>query len=408
MRIFHRLLLAVFATLIAACSPGEKAVFGEPVTLAVPSSGLTTGPRFTDGPGDELILSWMESGEAGTSLKFAQLNGVEFGAPANVVNEPRMFVNWADLPSVMHVAGDHWVAHWLRYSADATYSYDVVLSQSFDGGATWGEPLASHTDGTPTEHGFVSMHREEDGIALLWLDGRDTATEPGDDVLATSMTLRSAVISTDGARLHEQLVDASVCDCCQTDVAVGANGPVAVYRDRTADEIRDIYITHFADGAWSDGVRLFADDWKIAGCPVNGPSVITRGNLVAVSWFTAAHNKPAVRVVISRDGGQSFSAPVEIAAGRISGYVGLAFLGDASLAVSWVGRNESGQNDLRLRRLSLDGQAGPVHHIREIHQLRVFPQLAHRNDNLVLVWTDEVDDERQMHAVRVPVSLPAP
>ena len=48
-----------------------------------------------------------------------------------------MFVNWADLPSVQHVNQDHWLAHWLRYSADKTYSYDVVVSQSFDGGESW-------------------------------------------------------------------------------------------------------------------------------------------------------------------------------------------------------------------------------------------------------------------------------
>jgi len=406
MPIFQRLVLIVFAAFIAACSPSEKAVFGKAEAIAVPSSGTVTGPRLTDGPDDELILSWMESGDAGASLKYARLDGNAFGAPSKVVNEPRMFINWADLPSVTHVVGGHWVAHWLRYSADTTYSYDVVLSQSFDNGSSWSEPLAVHTDGTPTEHGFVSMHRDDDGIALLWLDGRDTAGEAQEDVLATSMTLRSAVISADGTRLHEQLVDDSVCDCCQTGVAVGAGGPIAVYRDRTADEIRDIYVTRFVDGAWETGVRLHEDNWKIAGCPVNGPSIVARDNLVAVSWFTAANNSPAVHVVISEDGGDSFSAPFEIAAGRIAGYVGLALLDDASLAVSWVGRSESGGNDLRLRRLSLDGQAGPVQHIRQIDQLRVFPQLAYRNGYLILVWTDEIDGTRQMNAARVPVSLP--
>ena len=406
MRISQCLVLTLFAALIAACSPGERPVFGEAVAMAVPASGWVSGPRFSEGPGDELVLSWMESGENDTSLNFARLDGNDFGVASKVVDEPGMFVNWADLPSVTHIEGEHWVAHWLRYSADATYSYDVVLSQSFDDGATWGEAVTAHTDGTPTEHGFVSMHRDKDGIALLWLDGRDTAGEPQDDVLATSMTLRSAVIAPDGTRLKEQLVDDSVCDCCQTDVAVSAGGPIAVYRDRTADEIRDIYITRFVDGAWRPGVRLHADNWKIAGCPVNGPSIVARENLVAVSWFTAAHNNPAVLVVISEDGGESFSAPIEIATGRIAGYVGLVFLDDASVAVSWVGRSESDGNDLRIRRLSLDGQAGPVHHIRDIHQLRVFPQLAYRGGHLILVWTDETGDARQMHAARVPVALP--
>ena len=70
----------------------------------------------------------------------------------------------------------------------------------------------------------------------------------GENVLDTSMTLRSAVITRRTvSECDEQLVDDSVCDCCQTDVAISASGPVAVYRNRTAEEIRDIYITRLVD-----------------------------------------------------------------------------------------------------------------------------------------------------------------
>ena len=54
------------------------------------------------------------------------------------------------------------------------------------------------------------------------------------------MTLRSALISTDGVLLEDHLVDDLVCDCCQTDVAETAHGPIGVYRNRTRQEIRDI------------------------------------------------------------------------------------------------------------------------------------------------------------------------
>jgi hypothetical protein len=90
----------------------------------------------------------------------------------------------------MHVKDDHLIAHWLRYSADKTYSYDVVVSQSVNAGETWSEAVTAHSDGTPTEHGFVSMYPDVDGVGLLWLDGRDTANEPAENVLDTSMTLR--------------------------------------------------------------------------------------------------------------------------------------------------------------------------------------------------------------------------
>ena len=397
--------LVAFSAFVTACSPPDGPVFGPPIEVSIPAGIGVSGPRFSEGTDGDLVLSWMESGESGTTLLYSPLSGDSFTTPNRVVTEPRMFVNWADLPSVMHIRARHWIAHWLRYSSDETYSYDVVVSQSFDDGMSWTEAVTAHNDGTPTEHGFVSMHPEADGVALLWLDGRDTANEPGNNALETSMTLRAAVMAPDGQLNREQLVDDSVCDCCQTDVAVSSGGPVAVYRDRTIEEVRDIYITRYAAGKWQPGTRLYEDNWVIAGCPVNGPSIVAQDEIVAVAWFSAANNRPVVRVLLSADGGTTFAEPVEVSAGRISGYVGLDFLGDNSLAASWVSRNASGSNTLNVRRITRDGHLDATLEVAEISQLRVFPQLAHRQENLFLVWTDESDDGRHMQAVRIPVEL---
>lgn len=400
-------LISLFAALgITACTPANEPVFGTPVFLTSPTSGDVAGPRFSDGDQRELILSWMEHRDPGADLIFASYADGVFGSTATVVSEPRMFVNWADTPSVMPVGGTHWIAHWLRYSAEMTYSYDVVVSQSFDGGNSWSEPATAHTDGTPTEHGFVSMYPAPGGVGLIWLDGRETAGEPGADVLATSMTLRSAVINANGKRQNEQLVDSSVCDCCQTDVAIGSRGPVVAYRNRTADETRDIYVSRLVDNRWEAGAPLHADNWRIAGCPVNGPSIVARGDDMAIAWFTAANDTPRVQVVISSDGGSTFGEPIEIASGRIAGYAGITILDDRSFAVSWVSRSESGNNAINVRRVSAVGHLDPAHIVAESNQLRLFPQIAYRDKNLVLAWTDESDEQRRLRVARVPVTLP--
>ena len=170
MRTFIPLFLLPFSLCLAACSDSAGPVIGEPQPLTIETADQVTGPRLTAGPDGRLVLSWMETRDKATALRYAALSEGRFGKPATVVTDDRMFVNWADLPSVMHVADEHWIAHWLRYSADKTYSYDVVVSQSVDDGATWTDALPVHTDGTPTEHGFVSMHRHADGVSLLWLD----------------------------------------------------------------------------------------------------------------------------------------------------------------------------------------------------------------------------------------------
>ena len=118
------LVLALFST---SCAP-DVPVFGTPVGLAVQEAAKATGPRLTEGPGGELVLSWMATSDAATTLKYSVFRDQAFTPPLEVVTDPRMFVNWADLPSVTRVSGSHWLAHWLRYSADAIYSYDIVVS----------------------------------------------------------------------------------------------------------------------------------------------------------------------------------------------------------------------------------------------------------------------------------------
>ena len=384
----------VFVALLAACSDQKPRGFGSPIPVTVPSMGDVSGPRFASAAGGPLVLSWMERKDRGATLRSAEFRNGGFDTVVTVVEDPLMFVNWADLPSVTALGDDRWIAHWLRYSARKTYSYDVVVSQSFDDRETWSEPMAAHTDGTQTEHGFVSVERNGDGATLLWLDGRNTPDR--------SMTLRSAVITPDGSRIQEQEVDDSVCDCCQTDIAVSARGLLAVYRDRTADEIRDIYITRHNGERWLAGKRLFADNWKIPGCPVNGPSIVADDDFVAVAWFSAANDRPIVRVVMSTDGGEQFGPPVEVATGRVFGYVGLAQLDDRHLAVSWVGGTIDGRSPVYVRTVDTAGTTGPVLEVGTTKQLRVFPQLAVSENQVIVVWTDDIDDGRIMKAAAIP------
>ena len=281
-----------------------------------------------------------------------------------------------------------------------TYSWRF----SDDSGASWGDPARPHTDGTPTEHGFVSIRDHEGTPALLWLDGRKTGEERiVDDPKATSMTLRAAAIAPDGSLSDEQLVDSIVCDCCQTDVAISTDGPIAVYRDRTVEEIRDIYVTRFVDGAWEQGVAIRDDGWKIPGCPVNGPSIDAAGDLVAIAWFSAANDVPIVRVALSTNSGKTFKEPLEIATRNTSGHVGIAIIDGHSAAVSWVEKDKRGTNAINVRTVTTSGSLGPVLTIGRSNLLRIYPQLIRADDKLLLAWTDEIGDATEVVSVMVPI-----
>lgn len=403
--LLFKLCATLTMTLLGACAePPAPPEFAAPAPLPLPAGQASEGPRLSAGPDGRLALSWMDRNEHGGTLRFTTFEDGQWQAARDVVTDPDMFVNWADIPSVVPVADGNWLAHWLSKSADLTYAYDVKVSHSTDDGASWSVPTSPHDDGTPTEHGFVSISQDGDTTHLIWLDGRKMAGETTDSPIDTGMTLRGATIDINGQVSDEQLIDSFVCDCCRTDVAIASSGRVAVYRDRTAGEIRDIYITRHTEGEWQKGVRLSNDDWEIAGCPVNGPAIVANGDLVAVAWFTAANNQPVVQAKISMDAGATFGELVVISRHNVVGQVDIEILNDNTIGVSWVEKMSSGrgyESEIKLVPIALDGTLGAARVVGRTSYRRAVPQMARRDDDLIFVWTDLSDDLTELVSVRI-------
>jgi len=394
MRSTYCFLVGILAVSLSACAEQSLPQFKNPQPISVPSGQPAYGPRLSQG-GDELVLSWMEPSDDGKHLRYSVFGQGSWGAAETVTEDEDMFVNWADLPAVTPIGPDSLLAHWLSYVADAPYAYQVLTALSLDGGSTWSTPASPHTDGTPTEHGFVSLFSAENGTGLIWLDGRETPDE--------GMTLRSAVMDTDGTLSSELIVDDLVCDCCQTDVAVSSAGPVAIYRNRTLEEVRDIYVSRFLDGQWQAGTSISDDGWVIAGCPVNGPSIEAHGDRVAVAWFTAADNKPIVKAAFSTNAGKSFSKPVEIVSTGTSGRVGISMIDEDTYVISWMESDKDGTYAINLRARTADGQLGRVQTVGRTSVARTVPQMTRVGDELILAWTDEMSDLSKVVSVKVPI-----
>src|SRR5690606_29736243 len=122
-----------------------------------------------------------------------------------------------------------------------------------------------------------------DSVSLVWLDGRNYAEEDED---AHEMMLLTTQMDMDGAISGEVVLDDRVCDCCQTGHAMARQGPVLVYRGRSADEVRDVLVVRWTGNGWSVPAAVHDDGWRISGCPVNGPQADAAGDTVAVAWFT--------------------------------------------------------------------------------------------------------------------------
>ncbi|MGH9939862.1 MAG: sialidase family protein, partial [Blastocatellia bacterium] len=298
------------------------------------------------------------------------------------------FVNWADFPSMIALPDGSLAAHWLVKSGTGTYAYDVNISRSFDGGKSWSKPFVPHRDGTQTEHGFVSLFPAKDGsLAAVWLDGREMKAGAGDHGHG-AMTLRYVKIERDGALTDEAVLDAKVCECCQTSVAVTDDGPVVAYRDRSDQEIRDISVVRLKAGKWSEPRSAAQDGWRINGCPVNGPAVAASGRRVAVAWFTAAGDTPRVKLAFSSDAGATFGEPVIVDDGAPAGRVDVLLLADGSAIVCWLEKT-SGGGAVRARRVRPDGKRDQPITVAPsgVARSNGFPQMARAGDNLVFAWT---------------------
>jgi hypothetical protein len=379
-------LLILAATVLRAPAQGRE--------LPSPAAAGSAQPNLTVSADGKIYLSWIERlGEGRVSLKFAVREGEGWSAPQVIAAGSNWFVNWADFPSMVVLPDGTLAAHWLVKSSPETFDYDVTISRSFDGGKSWEKPFTPHRDGVRAEHGFVSLFAAPDGnLAAIWLDGREMKAGKGHDHGHGNMTLRYVKIRRDGTLTDEAVIDPRVCECCQTAVAMTADGPVVVYRDRSTDlnEIRDISISRLRNGRWSAPRSVAVDQWELTGCPVNGPAIAARGRRVATAWYTGAAKTPRVNLAFSTDGGEKFGAPVRIDDGQPIGRVDVQLLDDGSALVCWLEKVPGG-GALRLRRITPDGHKDEAITIAPSGTARSngFPQMVRVGDQLVFAWTGD-------------------
>jgi hypothetical protein len=372
----------ILILLLTSCTiPSETS--SSVVQLQSPSSSGSGEPHLHTAANGDVFLSWVENREETSALKYSRLTGTEWSDPSLIAEGPNWFVNWADYPMVS-TNGSAFMALYLERSGAGTYAYSVKVTRS-DSGKVWSAPTVLHDDGKQTEHGFLAVQPYGENFFVTWLDGRNMVME-GHDEHQGSMSLRAAIIDKAGQKMQEWELDNRTCDCCQTDAAITDNGPVVVYRDRSDDEIRDMSIVRFVDGNWTSPVAVYNDNWKIKGCPVNGPRISAIGNDVAVAWFSVVDSKPQVNVSFSKDGGATFQGAVRMNNGPAIGRVDVVMIDDRSVWVSWMEGNA-----IRAARVNSRGEKDDLIIVAEASESRSggFPQMTRYGNKLVFAWTDE-------------------
>lgn len=376
--------------------------------IASPAASGSAGPQLSLAPDGSILLSWLEPGKEGTTrFRFSRFDGTAWTAPVTVEEGDSLFVNWADVPSVIQLGSGRLAAHWLQKSAASPYAYDVRLRTSDDDGRRWSEIITPHRDGTQTEHGFVSMVDMGGGtLGLVWLDGREMGGG-GHDTHGGghgSMTVRAATLGPGLAITNEAVLDDRVCECCPTAAVRTREGLVAAYRNRGENEVRDIFVARFTGERWLPGRAVHEDNWRIAACPVNGPALATDGTRIAIAWFTAEKDTPRVMAAFSTDGGATFGRPTRVDDASTLGRVDADMLPDGSLLVGWIEFRRGG-SEFRVRRLGPDGTRGASMRVSAMSSERAsgYPRLVRSGDTVLFAWT-ETGQATRVRLAAAPVS----
>src|SRR5688500_14242919 len=179
-----RFVASLLVLAAVAASPGSALVAPARAQalrpLPTPAAKGSGQSNLSVGPDGRVYLSWIERlEEKRFALRFARREGAGWSEPLTIAVGTNWFVNWADFPSLAALPDGTLAAHWLARNGTGTYSYDVNISRSADGGRTWSAPLVPHRDGTQTEHGFVSLFPAGGArLGAVWLDGREMKNAP--------------------------------------------------------------------------------------------------------------------------------------------------------------------------------------------------------------------------------------
>jgi hypothetical protein len=367
----NRALVLVLAAPLLAAQTLKMEPLANP---AGPNSSQVNWSVTQDG---NALMSWVES----DVLKYSIRKGAQWSEPRTIASKRHFFHHPAELPEVISMPNGAFMAHWIETPKPDSEAEFVYVSASRDG-IKWTAPASGQRDKSDVEHGLASMVSNGDGTASIFflqsLKGPDAPT-----------ALMRSLISADGTEIKEEVLDSDVCECCPTAAGKTARGLIVVYRDHTKEDIRDMAVTRFENGRWTSPKIIYPDKWQVDACPVNAGTVATKGDRVAVSWYTSADNKPRVELALSPDSGADFTKATVVSTGSAYGYTSIAIDDAGGAYVSWLERSGDGAKVL-VRHVSPDGTPGPVTQVATGSRKSLgYPRIVRAGNDTLIGWNTD-------------------
>lgn len=269
-------------------------------------------PYFTKDNSGSLLITWTEKDESGL-INFCLAKSADQGktwSDKNIIFSSKGIGNSRMMRAKLLCKknGDLVAVFTNRTETNASQgkggrSSSLVYVVSTDQGKNWSSP--KNIDNDPTVgivRGFFdAVVLSNDEMAVVYL--KDVANSKKHE----ERDLRIA-ITKNGVFQDEKLIDPVVCDCCPINLTIDSKGYLNVFYRDNIDDIRDMskMVSKDNGATFSSPQNIYADNWKISGCPHNGLASTNTKNGILTTWFSGADKDPGFRL-LNADGKRLFN-----------------------------------------------------------------------------------------------------
>jgi hypothetical protein len=253
-----------------------------------PAAGMRT-PTVAAGASGVLWRVWVEEGHV---LMSSSSDAGQTYGPAIRINRERAEIdaNGEGRPKVaLGPQGEIYVTY--TRTGTRPFTGDVQFSRSIDGGRTFEAPRTINDDGLDTGHRFDALAVGPDGeVYVAWIDKRDLERATAEHEPYRGAALYYTISHDRGETFapNRKIKDYS-CECCRIAHAFDGRGRLVLFwRDVMEGSIRDHALTWIErDGRAAPVRRVTADNWTIEACPHHGPTLaVGSEGTMHVAWFT--------------------------------------------------------------------------------------------------------------------------
>lgn len=292
-------------------------------------------------------------------------------------------------------SGRRIVVLWTAKGSGYAGSGPLMSAVSNDGGKTWQRGGSPADDRSNAGQAYAELSASPSGMFnAVWLDARDGA-----------QGLRHAR-SRDGVKWEKNTtVQGKTCECCWLSLAHSSDDLLALFRGKDPRDMR-LSILRNSTATWMPKGPVGKFDWDFKGCPHTGgglASVPGGRALHAVVW-TGARGKQGLHHLLSRDGGDSWSAPQRLGSQDAQRADIAVSANGKTLAATWD--QLAGANRQIFAALSRDqgGTWSAPDRLSAANSDAVYPRVVPAQNGFLVLWTErQPGTAMALRTARLPV-----